>query len=166
MPTVVENESYTMRQGAAGSLQVNLKSGDVARACLKIGQDALVSVAGRMEKIAEGIWAPHRDESHGGALRRKRHAREHLDQELASGPTKTGSAYVRAGFPAAFVELGHDIVVGGRRTRREKEHAGKKGKKKKTKGQVVGRTEPVPAMQPALDKGIDMVRAEIEARAL
>lgn len=161
----VENESFTLRQGAAGTLVAQLKTGDISRAAKKIGQEGLVEVANLIADDARGEARRHRDNTPAGERRRRGVPRQHLDEEIRSGPTKIGSAFIRGAFPMAFVELGHDIVKGRGRRGRDKRGRFTKGSRKR-KGEVVGHADPVPIMRPAFKAGLRRVKAAVERRRL
>ena len=156
----VQNEIINIKQGAAGGLRMELLAGDVLKAVQKGTQAALVETA---DAIASGARrdAPV-DESKGSDKRRKKMGRKHMKDEIRSGPSefrKFGvthkSAYVNAQFPSAFVELGHDIVEGGRkRKRKTKDRKRKKSTKRKLKkgGTVSGHVEGRPFIKPNADR--------------
>lgn len=154
MAIKIENEHYVVSQGAAGSLRVQFLAGDVVRAVQKLTKDAQVEMAAEIAAEARKN-APVRAKPKGPKkYRSDTRLPGDMKKSITSGETKTGNAYVKAAFPAAFVELGHRVA---------NQHTGRlKGKKKKA-AKVV---EPRPFLRPALDSKIGGLKAKIEQRQL
>jgi len=127
-----------------GYMKITMLSADINAIVKRHGLGALLTIAKKVADDASST-APV-DNTPAGKVRRRRQKRNHLNKRIKASQTKRAT-YVKAQFPAYFVAEGHDIRKGGRR--------GKAGSR------VVGRAEPNPWLQEAMDKSPQYVRGAL-----